>query len=156
MAVMRPPERFGDLLARARQCWVLEMAERLEARGYPGYRRTDAVTLRALRRGPVPLGRLAVALGASRQAARKVVDGLEGRGYAVTERDRADARRRNVVLTPEGATYAAAVVAAIASLNRDFESHVEPADLAVARSVLCEVLVRYAPVAALTAARPPT
>ncbi len=137
--------RFGDLLGLARQAWIREMAARLAARGYDGYRRSDALVLRTLRRGPMPVGRVAGALGVSRQAARKVVDGLERRGYASTERDAGDARRLNVVLTSEGAAYAAAVVAAVASINADFESRVDPATLQAARAVLAEVLARYAP-----------
>ncbi len=138
-------ERFGDLLALARQGWVHEMAVRLADQGYAGYRRSDALVLRSLRRGSVPVGRLAGALGVSRQAARKVVDGLERRGYATTERDGADARRLNVVLTSSGAAYAEAVVAAVVSLNRDFESHVDHARMVAAREVLFAVVTRYSP-----------
>jgi DNA-binding MarR family transcriptional regulator len=116
------------------------MAARLADQGFTGYRRSDALVLRSLRRESVPVGRLAGALGVSRQAARKVVDGLERRGYATTMRDEADARRLNVVLTSRGAAYADAVVATVVSLNRDFESHVEPSRLEVARGVLSAVV----------------
>ena len=34
--------------------------------------------------GPLPVGRLGAGLGVTRQAARKVADGLEQRGYATT------------------------------------------------------------------------
>jgi DNA-binding MarR family transcriptional regulator len=145
VTAIQSAELFGDLLARARGSWVREMATRLERRGYPDYRRSDALVLRALRRGPVPVGRLASALGASRQASRKVVDGLESRGYARTERDGLDARRLNVVLTTKGMVYANAVVATVTSLNRDFEAHVDPARMDAARAVLSEVLSRYSP-----------
>jgi DNA-binding MarR family transcriptional regulator len=40
-------------------------------------------------------------LGMTRQAARKVADGLEQRDYVRTERDAHDFRRHNVLLTPE-------------------------------------------------------
>jgi DNA-binding MarR family transcriptional regulator len=145
VTTVRSTELFGDLLARARRSWVREMAERLERRGYPDYRGSDALVLRALRRGPVAVGRLTAALGVSRQAARKVVDGLEGRGYARTERDGLDARRLNVMLTARGTAYANAVVASVASLNRDFSAHVDPARMDAAREVLHEVLARYSP-----------
>lgn len=134
---------FGDLLALARQRWIQEMAARLEERGHPGYRRSDALVLRRLRRGPVPVGRLAGTLGISRQAARKVVDGLERRGFAATERDAADARRLNVVLTTMGAAYATEVVAVLASLNDDVEARLEPSEVQVARTVLSEIIARY-------------
>jgi DNA-binding MarR family transcriptional regulator len=136
-------ELFGDLLALARQGWVHEMAARLAEQGFTGYRRSDALVLRSLRQGSVPVGRLAGALGVSRQAARKVVDGLERRGFATTMRDEADGRRLNVVLTSRGTAYADAVVAAVVSLNRDFESHVDPGGLEVAREVLSAVVTQY-------------
>jgi DNA-binding MarR family transcriptional regulator len=130
------PLLFGDLLALARRRWVREMATRLETRGFHDYRRSDALVLRSLRRGSMPVGRLAGALGVTRQAARKVVDGLERRGYARTERDGGDARRLNVVLTDGGVAYAVAVVAVVRGINAEVASHVDPERLAVARTVL--------------------
>jgi DNA-binding MarR family transcriptional regulator len=116
------------------------MADGLSRRGYDDYRRTDAAVFRRLLRGPTAVGRLDEALGASRQAARKVVEGLEARKYVTTERDPADARRLIVVLTPTGEAYARAVVDVIESLNRDLMRIVEPGDLVAARRVLLAVL----------------
>lgn len=56
------------------------------------------------------MGRLDDVLGVSRQAARKVVEGLEQRSYVTAERDPADARRLIVSLTQTGQAYALAVV----------------------------------------------
>jgi DNA-binding MarR family transcriptional regulator len=75
-------------------------------------------------------------LGVSRQAARKVADALEQRGYATTERDARDTRQLNVVLTPAGRDYAHAVIVVIAQLNREVAVQVSPADLAAADTVL--------------------
>jgi DNA-binding MarR family transcriptional regulator len=116
------------------------MAARLESLGYDDYRRTDALVLRALRRGVLTVGQLAVALEVSRQAARKVAEGLERRGYATTVRDAVDARRRNVELTPAGVAYADAVVRVVRSLNAEFAARVEPDQLDAAREVLEAVL----------------
>src|SRR5471032_2769528 len=93
------PILFGDLLALARRNWVDEMGRRLGRLGHGDYRRSDALALRRLRRGPTPLSELSGALGVTRQAARKVVVGLVERGYVQVERDRSDARRLNVELT---------------------------------------------------------
>lgn len=131
---------FGDLLALARQSWVGQMADGLRAMGYRDYRRSDAAAVRLLARGPASIGRLGEVLGVTRQAARKVVDGLERRGFAATARDDRDARQVNVFLTPEGAAYAEAVVAVIGRLNRDLVRRVDPADLAGADAVLRAVL----------------
>ena len=135
-----PPYPFGDLLAIARQSWVQQMAQRLELRGYADYRRSDAAALRLLRRGPVPVGRLGAGLGVTRQAARKIADGLEQRDYARTERDARDSRILNVILTTAGTAYAQAMTEVIQTLNREFRQRVDPAQLAAADTVLRAVL----------------
>jgi Mn-dependent DtxR family transcriptional regulator len=98
--------RFGDLLGLARQSWITQMASGLAAKGYGEYRRSDAAAVRQLQRGPMSIGRLGTALGVTRQAARKVADGLERRGFATVARDEVDARQVKVVLTSEGDAYA--------------------------------------------------
>ncbi|MGH3301929.1 MAG: MarR family winged helix-turn-helix transcriptional regulator [Streptosporangiaceae bacterium] len=130
------PYRFGDLLALARQSWVHRMAAELEDRGFAGYRRTDAATLRRLRRGPASVGELGVPMGVTRQAARKVVRGLEERGYASTEADADDARKLNVLLTSAGCAYADAIIEVIAWLNRAVAARVAADQLAAADAVL--------------------
>lgn len=128
--------RFGDLLALARQSWVHRMAAELKDRGFPDYRLTDAATLRRLRRGPASVGALAVPMGVTRQAARKVVRGLEERGYASTRADADDARKLNVILTPAGRAYADAIIEVIAELNRAVAARVPADQLAAADAVL--------------------
>jgi DNA-binding MarR family transcriptional regulator len=128
--------RFGDLLALARQSWLSQMTSRLAGLGYAGYRRSDAAAMRMLRQGPLPVGQLGAGLGVTRQAARKVADGLEQRGYAATERDVRDARQLNVTLTSAGQDYARAITAVIGELNREVARRVSPAQLATADTVL--------------------
>ena len=134
------PYRFGDLLALARQSWITQMAGGLAEKGYGDYRRSDAAVVRMLQRGPVSIGRFGAALGITRQAARKVADGLERRGYATLARDETDARQVNVALTSDGEAYADAVRSVIEKLNRAVMKKVRPADLAVADAVLRAVL----------------
>jgi len=131
-----PSYRFGDLVALARLSWVGQMTSRLEALGYPGFRRGDAAVTRVLVTGPLPVGHLGAALGVTRQAARKVADGLEQRGYATTERDSRDTRQLNVTLTPVGHDYARAVAAVTEQLNQEVAARVSPAELAAADTVL--------------------
>jgi DNA-binding MarR family transcriptional regulator len=128
--------RFGDMVALARQSWLAMVTSRLEQLGYPGYRRGDVAVLRALLRGPQPVGRLGAGLGVTRQAARKVADALEQRGYATTERDSRDTRQLNVTLTQLGRDYAHAVIAVTEELNREVAGRVSPAQLAGADAVL--------------------
>ncbi len=140
MEIEVTPERLGDLLALARRAWVRQMGEGLHRRGFDDYRRSDALVFRVLRRGPLPVGRLGAALGTTRQAARKVVDGLEQRGYVTTGPDRRDARRTNVVLTESGERYADAVMDVVEELNRDLAERVDPEALESARVVLRAVI----------------
>jgi len=134
------PYRFGDLLARARQSWVNEMAKRLTLRGYSEYRRSDAATMRLLADRSFAIGELGEVLGVTRQAARKVVDQLEARGLARTERDATDARQLNVVLSPEGRRYSAAVTAVIMELNEEVVRRFEPEQLLAVDSALRAVI----------------
>ncbi len=135
-----PPYLFGDLLALARLSWVRQMADRLGRLGYADYRRSDAMALRMLSRGPVSVGGLGTELGVTRQAARKVIDGLEQRDFVRTERDTQDSRVLNVILTQAGAAYARAVIEVIYALNREFVEQVDPAHLATADLVLRAVI----------------
>lgn len=127
---------FGDLLALARQSWLGQMAGRLDALGYAGYARSDAAAIRRLRRGPATVGQLGAVLGVTRQAARKVADGLEQRGYATTARGTRDARQVNVTLTPAGHAYASAVTAVIDELNREVAQRAGQERLVAADAVL--------------------
>jgi DNA-binding MarR family transcriptional regulator len=130
------PYRFGDLLALARHSWIHRMAAELAHRGFADYRITDAATLRRLRRGPASVGELGVHLHVTRQAARKVMRGLEERGYATTQADADDARKLNVVLTSAGRGYADAIIEVIAGLNRALADRVTAGQLAAADAVL--------------------
>jgi DNA-binding MarR family transcriptional regulator len=130
------PYRFGDLLGLTRQSWIGELARRLERLGYADYRGSDAGAVRMLYLGPLPVGQLGAVLGVTRQAARKVADGLEQRGYATTERDTRDTRQLNVTLTQAGRDYAIAIVIVIRELNREVAERVTPAQLAAADAVL--------------------
>jgi DNA-binding MarR family transcriptional regulator len=130
------PQLFGDLLALARERWVSAMALGLAEKGYPGYRRSDALALRVLHRGSRALGEFAAPLGGSRQATRKVIAGLVERGYATIESDSRDARRRHVILTSRGRAYADAVVDTVNALNREVTEKVSTEDLVGAISVL--------------------
>jgi DNA-binding MarR family transcriptional regulator len=136
-----PAYRFGDLLALARQSWIAQMAAGLAAAGYPDYRASDAAAIRLLRRGPMPVGRLGDGLGVTRQAARKVVAGLEGRGLAILSRDARDARQVTVTLTTGGQAYAQAIVTVIDQLNRALSRRVTRDQLAAADAVLRAALV---------------
>jgi DNA-binding MarR family transcriptional regulator len=127
---------FGDLLAQARERWIRAMAQRLSVLGFADYRRSDPLVMRSLRSGEAPLGSLGVTLGVTRQAARKVVNGLVARGYARVTTSTVDSRRRLVALTPRGHDYLAAVVATLRALHDEVVEAVDAQQLAAAYSVL--------------------
>jgi MarR family transcriptional regulator, lower aerobic nicotinate degradation pathway regulator len=131
-----PKLLFGDMMAMARERWIRAMAQRLSARGFDGYRRSDPLVMRSLRGGEVPLGSLAVTLGLTRQGARKVVSGLVERGYARLTPSPLDSRRRNVALTPSGRDYLHAVIATLRALNDEVVANVDADQLAAAYAVL--------------------
>lgn len=135
-----PPYRFGDLLALSRQSWVAQVTAHLASAGYPDYRRSDAAATRLLHRGPMSIGQLGDALGVTRQAARKVVTGLERRGFAASQRDPRDARQLNVALTDEGEAYARAITTVVGRMNRALARRVTHDQLAATDVVLRAVL----------------
>jgi DNA-binding MarR family transcriptional regulator len=135
-AESNPAYRFSDLVGLARLSWVGEVTSRLERLGHPGFRRGDSAVMRMLSQGPLPVGRLGTGLGVTRQAARKIADALEQRGYATAERDARDTRQLNITLTPAGRDYARAVITVTDELNREVAGRVSAAQLAAADTVL--------------------
>jgi DNA-binding MarR family transcriptional regulator len=131
--------RFGDLLALARRSWVRRLAAHAAPAGFSDFRPTDTVLLRILAREAQSIGRIGDGLGISRQAARKLADGLAARGYATLEADPADARRRLVRMTDRGLAYHRALTDATELLN-DEVRRVVPSDLLAADAVLRAVL----------------
>jgi len=118
---------------------------RLECAKLPGCRYPDAAAPAgpgnlSLAIGSFWLGRwvrrLGAGLGVTRQAARKIADALEQRGYATTERDSRDTRQLNVTLTQLGRDYARAVTAVVEELNREVAGRVSPDQLAATDTVL--------------------
>jgi DNA-binding MarR family transcriptional regulator len=116
------------------------MADRLARLGYDDYRRSDPAVFRRLLRGPTAVGQVGTALEVSRQAARKIVEGLEQRQFATTERDARDGRQVNVLLTPTGEAYGRAVVDVLGALNGELSKRVDPDALVAARRVLRAVI----------------
>ena len=135
----RPAYRFGDLLALARRSWVVQVRQHMADAGYPGYRQTDTVLCRVLAARAWPIGQLGDALGVTRQAARKLADGLVGRGYATLEPDPEDGRRTLVALTPAGRAYGRAVAEVQDRLNAAVVRSVPPEELSAADAVLRSV-----------------
>lgn len=131
--------RFGDLLALARRSWVRRMAALVTAAGFADYRRSDTFLVRVLAGDARPIGHIGNAMGVSRQAARKLAEGLMNRGYATLAFDPTDARRRLVQLTEQGRQYHGALTAAAELLNHEIR-RLAPDDVSVADAVLRTLL----------------
>jgi DNA-binding MarR family transcriptional regulator len=146
--------RFGDVLALARLSWVHQISDRLARRGFADYRRSDAAMVRILAGDGRSVGETGAALGVTRQAARKLIGGLEQRGYATTERDPRDTRVLRASLSGAGRRYARAIATVVDGLERDLERRVTPQQLAAADAVL-RASVAGTPVARRVAAVAP-
>jgi DNA-binding MarR family transcriptional regulator len=75
-------------------------------------------------------------IGISRQAATKMADSLERRGYVERKDDEADRRRVVLHLTDLGRRYERAIVEVVDALDESFRASVSPADLEAAFRVL--------------------
>ena len=74
----------------------------LARRGYPGHRPLHDFALRALVSGAGNAAELGRRLSVSKQAAAKIIDVLEARGYVAREPDPADGRRKLLRVTASG------------------------------------------------------
>lgn|SRR5665213_792532 len=130
------PESFSDLLAIARLRWLNRMRAALAERGFTEFRRGDGAWVRILGAEPQGPGEVAEIIGISRQAATKMADSLERRGYVERGDDDADRRRVVLSLTDLGHRYEQAIIEVVDDLNETFRASVPPADLEAALRVL--------------------
>jgi len=138
--VPQPEESFSDLLAIARLHQTHKLRIELAARGFDDFRRGDGGWVRILAEESRSPGEVAAIIGVSKQAATKMTDSLEQRGY-VTRSAHGDDRRRLVLnLTERGYAYERAVVESLAKLDDEIRARVPAVSLEIARSVL-EVLI---------------
>jgi DNA-binding MarR family transcriptional regulator len=122
--------------------WALadELQTRLAADGFGDARFADGVVFQHLVGGPLTISVLAERLGVTQQAASKSVADLEKRGYLAREPDPADARARNVVLTPRGEAVIAAARKHRAAVERQLRKALGADRVEAARVLLVEVI----------------
>jgi len=130
------PESFNDLLALARLRWLTWMRAKLAKRGFADFRRGDGAWVRILGNEPQGPGEIAELIGISPQAATKMADSLERRGYVERKDDEADRRRVVLHLTDLGRQYERAIIEVVDALDESFRASVSPADLEAAFRVL--------------------
>jgi DNA-binding MarR family transcriptional regulator len=94
----------------------------------------------AIAHAHLPLSRIIVQLGLSKQAAGQLVDALVLRGYLDREVDTVDRRRLTISLTPRGAEAAAVARGAIERVDAGLAARVGAEDVEVMRRTLALVL----------------
>jgi len=137
------PVPLARLLAMSYQLLIEELHVRLAARGWTDVRPAFGFVLLALRNGSVSMRDLTAALGTTKQAVSKLVDGLVAAGYADRCADPDDARAKRVELTGRGRDLLAAVEGIYAELETGWSSVLGRGHLDALRGDL-ETVVRAA------------
>ena len=134
------------------------IAERLNAAvaraGIDDMRAPYGFVLRALTGEPVGLTVLAERLGVTKQAAIKVVDEMERRGFLARAPHPRDRRAKVLVVTEKGATVRAAALAESRRMERELRRELGDADVDALRRVLLRFDERHGEDAASARARP--
>jgi DNA-binding MarR family transcriptional regulator len=116
------------------------VAERLNAAvaraGIGDVRSPYGFVIRALAQEPVGLTELADRLGVTKQAAIKVVDEMEARGFLVRRPHPADRRAKVLVLTAKGQAMRKAALAESREMERELREELGDADVDALRRVL--------------------
>ena len=126
---------------------------RLAARGWDDVRRSYGYVLLALRDAPRTTTELGARLGMTKQAASKLLDGMEAAGYVRRHSDRRDARAKLVRSTAKGARLLADVEAIYVELESGWAAILGESELERIRREL-EQVVRAGHDGALPPVRP--
>jgi DNA-binding MarR family transcriptional regulator len=112
-----PLARLFTLAARA---LVDELHRRLAARGWPDIPPAAGYVLLACRSSPATGNEIAALMRTSRQAASKLIEGLEAAGLVERSTDESDTRRKLVVLSERGQRLLATVEEIYAELEQEW------------------------------------
>ena len=150
MGAVGPEEPLARLLAMALGALVADLHDRLEQRGWPRTRPLWGFVLLALRDEPRSISQIGLLLGTTKQAAAKVVVGLEEAGLGERREDPHDRRATTIRLTRRGVRFLAEVEQIYAELEREWAAVVGDSRLAEIRADLAAGLA-----AKYGSARPP-
>ena len=98
-----------------------ELHRRLGARGWPDIPQAAGYVLLACRNGPTTGNEIAALMRTSRQAASKLIEGMEAAGLIERSTDGSDSRRKLVVLSERGRDLLATVEQIYGELEREWE-----------------------------------
>lgn len=131
---------LARLFAIAYRTLVDDLHDRLRARGWHDVRPAYGFVLLAAREASTTSTELAALMGTTKQAASKLVDGMEDSGYVRRRTGSGDARRRPVELSARGRRLLTAVEEIYAELESDWARAIGRARLEELRADLVEVL----------------
>ena len=121
-------DRLGEAVARA---------------GIDDMRAPFGYVIRALADRDFTLTELAELLGVSKQAAIKVVDEMQARGFITREPHPTDRRVKVLRLTDKGRAARRTALGASRKLERDLRQQIGDADVEAMRRTLLELLARH-------------
>ena len=127
---------LARLLLGGFDAMVEEVVAELGRRGHPGVTATHEFALQAIDEGAQSASDLGRRLNVSKQAAAKSIAALEGLGYVERRRDRTDARRKTLIVTPRGHDLRTTGAAAFDELRSRLSAQVGSAQLASCERVL--------------------
>jgi DNA-binding MarR family transcriptional regulator len=120
---------------------VDELHDRLEQRGWPRTRPLWGFVLLSLRDEPRSISQIGMLLGASKQAAAKVVAGLEDGGFVEREADSRDRRATTIRISRRGGRFLADVEGIYTELEGEWAAMIGARRLTAIRAGLAAALV---------------
>lgn len=140
MGAIGADEPLARLLAMALSAIVDELHERLEHRGWQRTRPLWGFVLLSVRDQPRSISQIGEVLGTTKQAAAKVVTGLEEAGLVVRATDRRDRRVTAVRLSRRGGRFLADVERIYSELEDEWAVMIGEPQLAAVRAGLTAAL----------------
>jgi DNA-binding MarR family transcriptional regulator len=133
------------LLRGALRTYAQAVRQAMTEAGFDDLPKNGPYVIGAIAHAHLPLSRIIVQLGLSKQAAGQLVDTLVLRGYLDREVDSADRRRLTISLTPRGAMAAAIARGAIDRVDAQVVAGAGAQDVEVMRRTLAAVIENGAP-----------
>jgi DNA-binding MarR family transcriptional regulator len=139
------PERtdFAILVVGATRYVAERLDAAVAAAGIEDMRAPFGFVIRALYGSPLTLTGLAERLGVSKQAAIKVVDEMEARGFVARTAHPDDRRAKVIALTPRGEAVRRAARAESARMEAELAQELGGEDVAALRRVLLRFIERH-------------
>jgi DNA-binding MarR family transcriptional regulator len=140
------PERtdFAVLVVAATHYVARRLDAAVAAAGIEGMRTPYGFVIRALHDSPLTLTALAERLRVTKQAAIKVVDEMETRGFLTRHPDPDDRRVKLLRLTDKGRTVRRAALSASHGIERELRRELGDPDVDALRTALESLLERHA------------